>query len=60
VGILGIEQGVQYPGTSHMDAAHHVSHYLRGTYDKSIFYSRDTRHDIDRHTLWGWVDANWA
>ena len=27
---------VQYPGASHMDAAHHVLRYLRGTYDKAF------------------------
>ena len=31
--------------------------YLRGTYDKSIVY---TRSDSDANVLWGWVDADWA
>ena len=44
----------------HMNAVHHVLRYFRGTHDKSIFYSRDTRDNIDRNTLLGWADANWA
>jgi hypothetical protein len=33
---------------------------LFARHDKSICYSRDTRDNIDRNTLWGWVDADWA
>ena len=44
---------VQSPGASHMDASHHVFHYLRGTHDKSIRYSRDNRDNVCRNTLWG-------
>jgi hypothetical protein len=31
---------VQNPGKAHMDAAHHVLRYLRGTYDQAIVYER--------------------
>ena len=31
---------VQNPGKAHMDAAHHVLRYLRGTYDQAIVYAR--------------------
>ena len=48
---------VQYPGAPHMEAALHVLRYLRGTYDKSIVY---TRSNSDANVLWGWVDADWA
>ena len=48
---------MQYPATVHMDAPHHVLRYLRGTHDKSIRYSRDTRDHVDRNTLWQWFDA---
>ena len=32
--------------------------YLRGAHDKSMCYSRDTRDNVDRNTLWGWVHAD--
>jgi hypothetical protein len=48
---------VQNPGKAHMDAAHHVLRYLRGTYDQAIVYERI---DVLANTLWGWVDSDWA
>jgi hypothetical protein len=48
---------VQNPGKAHMDAAHHVLRYLRGTYDQSIVYERT---DILANTIRGWVDSDWA
>jgi hypothetical protein len=40
-----------------MHAAEHALRYLRGTFDKSLKFSRDTPH-VD--TVWGWVDSDWA
>ncbi len=48
---------VQTPGKVHRDAAHHVLRDLRGTYDQTIVYERT---DILAHTIWGWVDSDWA
>ena len=41
-----------------MLAAEHVLCYLRGTWNQTIRYSRDS-HD-NPNVLWGWVDADWA
>ena len=48
---------VQNPGKAHMDAAHHILRYLRGTYDQAIVYERSHERV---NTLWGWVDSDWA
>jgi hypothetical protein len=48
---------VQSPGLPHMHAAEHALRYLRGTFDKSLKFSRDTPL-VD--TVWGWVDSDWA
>jgi len=48
---------VQCPGQDHMDAAHHVLRYLKGTFDQAIVYQRS---DTLANTLWGWVDSDWA
>ena len=48
---------VQHPGKSHMAAAEHTLRYLRGTFDKSLCFSRDCP-IVD--TPWGWVDSDWA
>jgi Reverse transcriptase (RNA-dependent DNA polymerase) len=48
---------VQHPGLPHMQAAEHALRYLRGTFDKSLKFSRDTPL-VD--TVWGWVDSDWA
>ena len=49
---------VQFPGKNHMLAAEHVLSYLRGTWNQTIRYSRDSNEN--HHILWGWVDADWA
>ena len=49
---------VQFPGKNHMLAAEHVLCYLRGTWNQTVCYSRDS-HD-NPNVLWGWVDADWA
>ena len=49
---------VQFPGKNHMLAAEHVLSYLRGTWNQTIRYSRDSHEDPK--VLWGWVDADWA
>ena len=41
---------VQFPGQTHMDAADHVSRYLRDTWDETITYTRITRR---KNKLWG-------
>jgi hypothetical protein len=48
---------VQRPGKAHMAAAEHTLRYLRGTFDKSLRFSRDCP-IVD--TPWGWVDSDWA
>ena len=48
---------VQHPGKAHMAAAEHTLRYLRGTFDKSLRFSRDCP-IVD--TPWGWVDSDWA
>jgi hypothetical protein len=48
---------VQRPGKVHMAAAEHTLRYLRGTFDKSLRFSRDCP-IVD--TPWGWVDSDWA
>ena len=48
---------VQSPGLPHMHAVEHTLRYLRGTFDKSLKFSRDTPL-ID--TIWGWVDSDWT
>ena len=40
-----------------MDAADHISRYLRDTRDETITYTRGT---CCKNELWGWVDAEWA
>jgi len=40
-----------------MEAAEHVLHYLRDTWNESITYIRGSRNPNE---LWGWVDADWA
>jgi len=40
-----------------MQAAEHVLHHLRDTWNESITYSRGSRNPNE---LWGWVDADWA
>jgi hypothetical protein len=47
---------VQNPGKTHMDAAHHVLRYLRGTYDQAIVHERT---DALANIIWGWVDSDW-
>ena len=49
---------VQFPGKSHMLAAKHVLCYLRGTWNQTILYSRDSHENLN--VLWGWVDADWT
>jgi len=49
---------VQFPGKTHMLAAEHVLCYLRGTWNQTIRYSRDSHENLN--VLWGWVDADWA
>jgi len=49
---------VQFPGKNHMLAAEHVLCYLRGTWNQTIRYSRDSHENSN--VLWGWVDADWA
>ena len=41
-----------------MLAAEHVLCYLRGTWNQTIRYSRDSHNNPN--VLWGWVDADWA
>ena len=41
-----------------MLAAEHVLCYLRGTWNQTIRYSRDSHENLN--VLWGWVDADWA
>jgi len=48
---------VQFPGIAHMEAAEHVLHYLRDTWNDSITYTRGSRNPNE---LWGWFDADWA
>jgi len=48
---------VQFPGKTHMLAAKHVFCYLRGTWNQTIGYSRDSHENPN--VLWGWVDADW-
>ena len=48
---------VQRPDKAHMTAAEHTLRYLRGTFDKSVCFSRDCP-IVD--TPWGWVDSDWA
>jgi len=49
---------VQFPGKNHMLAAEHVLCYLRGTWNRTIRYSRDAHENPN--VLWGWVDVDWA
>ena len=49
---------VQFPGTNHMLGAENVLCYLRGTWNQTIRYSRDSHENPN--VLWGWVDADWA
>jgi hypothetical protein len=48
---------VQRPGKAHMAVAEHTFLYLRGTFDKSLCFSRDCP-IFD--TPWGWVDSDGA
>jgi len=41
-----------------MLAAEHILYYLRGTWNQSILYSRDSHEN--HNVLWSWVDADWA
>jgi len=41
-----------------MLAAKHVLCYLRGTWNQTIRYSRDSHENPN--VLWGWVDVDWA
>jgi len=41
-----------------MLAAEHVLCYLRGAWNQSICYSRDSHENPN--VLWSWVDADWA
>jgi hypothetical protein len=47
---------VQRPGKVHMPVVEHTLRYLRGTFDKSLRFSRDYP-VVD--TPWGWVDSDW-
>jgi len=40
-----------------MLAAEHVLCYLRGTWNQTICYSRDSHEN--RNVSWCWVDADW-
>jgi hypothetical protein len=40
-----------------MAAVEHTLRYLRGTFDKSLRFSRDCP-IVD--TPWGWVDSDWS
>ena len=48
---------VQRPDKAHMTAAEHFLRYLRGTFHKSLRFSRDC--PIFDNPL-GWVDSDWA
>jgi len=50
---------VQFPGKNHMLATEHVLCYLRGTWNQTIRYSRDS-HAENPNVLWGCVDADCA
>jgi len=43
---------VQNPGKNHMLATEHVLRYLRGTWNQTIRYSRDSHENPN--VLWGW------
>jgi len=49
---------VQFPGKNHKLATKRVLCYLRGTWNQTISYSRDSH--VNSNVLWGWVDADWA
>jgi len=49
---------VQFPGKNDMLATEHVLSYLRGTWNQTIRYSRDSQETSN--VLWGWLDADWA
>jgi len=49
---------VQFLGKNHMFVAEHGLSYLRGTWNQTIRYSRDSHENLD--VLWGWVDVDWA
>jgi len=49
---------VQFPEKNHILAAEHILCYLRGTWNQTIRYSRDSHKNPN--ILWGWVDADWA
>jgi len=53
-----LSKHVQFPGKNHMLAAEHVLYYLRGTWNQTIRYSRDSHENPN--ILWGWVHADWA
>ena len=53
-----LSKSVQFPGNNLILAAEHVLCYLRGTWNHTIRYSRDSHENTN--VLWGWVDANSA
>jgi len=53
-----LSKHAQFPGKNHILAAEHVLSYLRGTWNQTICYSRDSHENSN--VLWGWVDADWA
>jgi len=55
---LGIFQAQQFTGNNHMLAARQVLCYLRGTWNQTVCYSRDSHENPN--VLWGWVNADWA
>ena len=52
-----LSKHVQFPGKPHILGTQHVLCYLRGTWNRTICYSRNSHENPS--VLWGWVDADW-